>query len=221
MDKVSRVPRTHKQAAQAYDRLSHWYDLISGSAEDSYKQIGLEYLAVEPGESVLEIGFGTGKSLLTLSQSATAAGQVVGIDLSWGMCLQAKSRIQRQAEAQDVHLIQADAACIPLESGKIEALFMSFTLELFDTPEIPLILQECRRVLSPGGRFCAVSLSLVEPEPAASRLYTQLHGIFPTFLDCRPIPLVELVQSAGFRILKQTDQKMWGLPVAITVAGLG
>ena len=73
---ISRVWRSKDQARNAYDRLSRWYDLLAGWSERPARETGLGLLAAKPGETVLEIGFGTGTSLVKLAEAVGAGGRV-------------------------------------------------------------------------------------------------------------------------------------------------
>jgi ubiquinone/menaquinone biosynthesis C-methylase UbiE len=99
---------------------------------------------------VLEIGPGTGHALVALAGSVGPAGQVIGVDLSARMLGRSRRRAVQAGETSRTRLIQADAHRLPLRAGAFDALFMSFVLELTDTPQIPALLDGCRRVLRPG-----------------------------------------------------------------------
>lgn len=56
------------------DRLSRWYDLLAEPLEKPFREAGLQRLAVQDGERVLEIGFGMGHALVDLARSAGSGG---------------------------------------------------------------------------------------------------------------------------------------------------
>ena len=104
------------------------------------------------------------------------------------------------------------------KSACFSAVFLSFTLELFDTPEIPLVLAECQRVLTPGGHLGVVSMLRTDRPSWIVRLYEWLHAQLPKYVDCRPIEAYAMMQEAGFSLEKRETRSMWGLPVDILYA---
>lgn len=198
--------------------MSKWYDLLASPSERKYRAAGLQKLCAREGESVLEIGSGTGNDILTLAQSVGKTGKVCGIDISEGMCDIARSRIEKAGLSGRVRLDCGDAGKLPYNDNSFDAVYMSFTLELFDTPEIPVVLHECRRVLRTGGRICVVAMSKKEKTGVMVKLYEWSHVQFPNYVDCRPIFVQNTLENAGFQILDATEMSMWGLPVEIVVA---
>ena len=215
---ISRVKRSKISAKAAYDRLSPIYDGLAGSSETQFMLQGLEMLAITPGETVLEIGCGTGKALVSLSRQTGSSGKVTAIDLSRGMLQKTSQRLAKAGIGQRVTLLEGDGARLPYKSGSFNAVFICFTLELFDTPEIPLVLAECHRLLIPGGRLGVVAMLKSEHPGWVERLYEWFHDKLPAYVDCRPINAQELVQLAGFTVEKHQSSSMWGLPVDLLVA---
>lgn len=210
---ISRVNRSRLDAMRIYDRHSRWYDWISGSFERKYAEAGVAQLAVQQGERVLEIGYGTGHMLVALAKQVGSTGKVVGIDISKGMYDIALKRIQKSDFADRVKIICGDAVLLPFESNTFDVVFMSFTLELFDTPDIPQLLLECQRVLRKGGRMGVVSLSKKGAEGLVTRIYEKFHSLFPKWIDCRPIYLSHILTENGFQVVKESMQLMFGLNV--------
>lgn len=204
-----------------YDRISHVYDLIADGGEHRARERGIELLAARAGERVLEIGFGTGKSLVELAHAVGPTGRLVGIDISQGMCDVASKRLREQGLEERVELMVASTPPLPYDDDSFDAICMSFTLELFEDDQIVTMLDGCRRVLRPGGRLAIVSMASVcdgDHESWMERGYIWMHTHFPHIVDCRPIPLEEILLDRGFILAVHERLDLFSMPVAVVVA---
>jgi len=215
--KVLRVYRTKSQAKKSYDKISHFYDYFAGGFESNYRNMALEQLNIKKGETVLEIGFGTGHCLKQIAKLVGETGMTYGVEISSGMIEVTKKRLEKAGLIDRVELYCGDAASLPYNEHKFDAVFMSFTLELFDTPEIPMILNEIKRVLKPQGRLGVVSMSREDGKSILFKFYEWAHKKFPNYADCRPIYVEQSLKEAGFGIKNKEKVKLIGLPLEIVI----
>ena len=205
-------------ARKSYNRMSRWYDLLSTRFEKGFRNSGLKLLDVKEDETVLEIGFGTGHCIVALARAVGGSGMVYGIDISDGMLQIAKDRVRKEGLTETAHLERSEAMQLPFKEEFFDAIFMSFTLELFHSTEIPVVLSQCRRVLKKDGRICVVSLSKKEQPGFMIKLYLWAHHKFPGLVDCRPIYVQDDLEEAGFLTIEAKKIKTLGFPVEIVLA---
>jgi demethylmenaquinone methyltransferase/2-methoxy-6-polyprenyl-1,4-benzoquinol methylase len=215
---VSRVTRSKEDARTSYDKLSRWYDMLVGHSEKKLRDAGLSKLGIKEGQSVLEIGFGTGHCIKALARSVGSSGKVFGIDISEGMLNIAQARVQKSGLSERVNLKCGDGADLPFDTALFDAIFMSFTLELFDTPEIPIVLRECQRVLRRSGCICIVAMSKKGKAGWLVRSYEWAHRKFPNYIDCRPIFVQKALKDSGFQVIDSIEKSLCGLPCEVVVA---
>ena len=210
--------RSKKAAQQFYDRISRFYDCFAGAFERKYAETALSRLAVQTGEIVLEVGFGTGHCLQRIAQLVGNNGRAYGIDISPGMLKVTKKRLEKAGLRDRVKLCCGDAMNLPYNDSAFDAAFLSFTLELFATPEIPGVFGEVRRVLKSNGRLGIISLSRSYGEPIVLRLYEWAHRKWPKYVDCRPIYVERSLRDAGYQIQSREKARLVGLPLDIIIA---
>jgi len=206
---VLRVDETSEQTKSFYNKIAGFYDTLSNRSEEPLRKAGLKMLHPEPGEQILEVGFGTGRSLVEIARLVEPNGKVYGIDISEKMRKIAQQRARREHVEDMIDLSCGDARNLPYEKGTMDGIFMSFTLELFDTPDIIAMLNECKRVLKTGGRIVVVGMSRVCPEKLRTRMFEWVHRHFPHYFDCRPIFVRQALEDAGFKIAEGKIKKMW------------
>lgn len=213
---ISRVDRSKREAIEWYDRISPWYDPIVARLDRRPRNRGIRLLDVDAEERVLDVGSGTGRALVAFANDVAPGGHVVGLDISRGMCAVARTTAEQAGVANRVTVVRGDAEVLPFRANAFDAVFSSFTLELFDTPAIPVVLEEWRRVLRDGGRVGVVALSKRDAT-VATRAYERLHELVPRYADCRPIYVRELLDENGFEVVATDTQHLWGLTTEIVV----
>ena len=210
----------HKANGAFYDRISRTYDRIADAGEHAARETGESLLAAQPGETILEIGYGTGHSIVALAKAVAPGGRIFGIDVSSGMKHVAQARADHSDLQAMVDLALGDARRLPYADASIDAAFMSFTLELFELEEIPLVLSEVHRVLRSGGRCANVSMASVPEgghESLMEQTYIWMHRHFPHIVDCRPIDAERLLSDSGFCTLEKKAMAIWTMPVLAIV----
>ena len=211
---VLRVFQTKSETKAFYDKIARVYDVLAEQSERPMREAGIRSLAPGPGEHLLEIGFGTGHILAELAKAVGPTGRVTGIDISENMLVHAQNQLTTEGLIDRVSLNCGDAEKLPYSDGSMDGVFMCFTLELFDTPDIPTVLAECRRVLRPGGRVVVVAVSKEGKEGFIVHAFEWTHRHFPNLMDCRPIYVRRALEAMGFVIEESLTESMW-VPVEI------
>lgn len=99
-------------------------------------------------KKILDVGCGNGQNLIQIRKSGFE-GELIGIDIAEGILKVAK-RLNRAA-GTDVHFIKGDAENLKFPDETFDALILKHVLQNVYRPL--LALQECKRVLKPGGKI--------------------------------------------------------------------
>lgn len=141
----------YDQLAPSYDALASVYRLV-GSRR--LAEQGMRLLGLSPGDTVVDLGCGTGVNLPWLAQAVGPAGRVVGVDLSREMLDQAR---RRTADAPaEVDLVQQDVRDFAFPDGTA-GVVATFALEM--VPGYDQVIERACRALAPTeGRIAVMGL---------------------------------------------------------------
>jgi ubiquinone/menaquinone biosynthesis C-methylase UbiE len=128
----------------------------------------LERLAAQPGQTILELGAGTGETGLLAARLVDPGGRVILTDRSTAM-LEAAERRARELGLSNVELRALDMEAIDLPEAAVDGVLCRLALML--VPDTAAALAGIRRVLRPGGRLIATVWDAVERNPWAPALW--------------------------------------------------
>jgi len=120
----------------------------------------IDTLRPRQGEVIVDLGCGTGQTLLQLADKVGATGRVIGVDISPLLLDVARERTR---EIKHVSFIGGDAAALDLPSQSVDAFFSRFGVMAFS--DHAAAFSNFQRMLKPGGRIAFVCWrSLIENE---------------------------------------------------------
>jgi ubiquinone/menaquinone biosynthesis C-methylase UbiE len=192
------------QVTRRYDRMARWYRAaeITLLLPHRLRKKAVQRLGLKPGETVLEIGCGTGRNLPLLCDAVGGAGRVIGVDASIGMLARARRWVTDNYR-QNVRLLHEDASELTL-ADRVDAVLFSLSYSVL--PDRPATLRKAWETLRPGGRLVVMDAGL--PAGPLGRLLGPIGEAIATILPGDPYSrpwedltkLTQPVRSEWFRL---------------------
>ena len=138
-------------SAAAYD-LFVW--LITFGRERSFREAMLRLAHLKMGESVLDVGCGTGTLAIAAKRQVGPTGTVYGVDASQEMIARAEKKARKAGV--EVTFKKAFAQSLPFPDVQFDVVLTTVMLHHLPRNARQELAFEIRRVLKPGGRVLAI-----------------------------------------------------------------
>lgn len=139
-------------------------DAIPAAAVDSYAGVGyfLDLAAIRPGETVLDLGSGSGTDSFLAARAVGAAGHVIGIDMTDAQLVKARS-LAAAAGITNVSFRAGHIERLPVEDASVDVVISNGVVNL--SPDKGTVFGEAARVLRPRGRLALADIVTDVPLP--------------------------------------------------------
>jgi ubiquinone/menaquinone biosynthesis C-methylase UbiE len=178
-------------SAAGYDLLA-WLLLLG--RERAFRDRLVRLARLEPGQSVLDIGCGTGSLAIAAKRRVGPFGSVHGIDASPEMIARARKKASKAGV--DVTFTTGVVEELPFPDEHFDAALSTLMLHHLPRAAREQCVRETRRVLKPGGRVLAVDFGGATGDRRSLIEHFHRHGR----VDVHDI--VKLLSEAGLEIIE-------------------
>ncbi len=130
--------------------------------------------AMQPGETVLDLGSGAGFDCFLAARQVGPSGRVIGVDMTDAMLEKARANAEKSGIG-NVEFRKGDIEALPVADSSVDVTISNCVLNL--VPDKDRAFREIHRVLKPGGRLAVSDMAWeAEPPPALRRDMEALVG---------------------------------------------
>ena len=184
--------------ARYYDVL---LNLLSAGRYSHFMREVIEKMDIKPGQSILDLGSGTGRNDCFMAQKMDSQGKIVGLDISDEMISQALKRCCKYANINFEKL----RIELPLAyKEEFDKVFISFTLHGFEDDQKVGIIHNAYQALKPGGTFHVLDYA----EFDIDRMWFPLRWAFARWecqlaMEFLKLDIKGMIRTQGFTDVKE------------------
>ncbi len=197
-----------------YDRTAFSYDFWAAATESRAHQAALDLAAIKDGETVLEVGVGTGRLFARIA-TCTPSGRLYGVDISRGMLARAARRTRPAAGHTLLGI--ASAYQLPFDDESIDVVFGAYILDILPDESFGAVLAEWNRVSKPGGRLALANMAW--GRRWYTRMWGRLYQLHPKIMGgCRPVSVGPHLPAGGWQLRESREIVQATFPSEIILA---
>jgi ubiquinone/menaquinone biosynthesis C-methylase UbiE len=187
------------------DRFSKYYDLMTPAERSKFRRKQIELSGIRTGESVLDVGCGTGTLTILAKIAVGESGEVAGIDIAANMISTAQDKASKTGLDIDLRIASVDE--LPYPDGHFDLVTSSLMFHHLPVDIKAKGLREIHRVLKAKGRFFLCDFLTPHPLTAPLALLLlvwirptryQLFGKLPGLIRECGFTRMELVRTGAF-----------------------
>ena len=132
-------------------------DRIPAAAIDSFAGVGyfLNLAALQPGETVLDLGSGSGMDSFLAANQVGADGKVIGVDMTEAQLAKAR-RLAGDGGFAQADFREGVIETPPVDDASVDCVISNGVINL--SPDKPAVFAAAARALRPGGRLALADI---------------------------------------------------------------